>query len=312
MRKKLLIITDNKAGHENQSRALCVALGYAYDCISTRYPTRLHKALSYLCDRLGLRVHKLFTLEPAPDTYAAVVCTGSNTFYPGKLAARQRGLPVIAILYPRGYRLDFDCILAPAFDQPPNKPNILTIPVNLTATTEAFYTAGTDAFRERYQQKKAAVALIIGGPNNFATMQVAEMRRELDRFFAATANYEHWVTTSRRTPPEIEALLAHYPFDYTLLYSRDQFNPIPAFITLGARLFVTADSTGMLSEAVTHGTAPVEVLMNLVNTRSKFTRFIQQLEHQQALHVFDGTLGQANHKVSLEPLIAQLQTRLGL
>ena len=312
MKKKLLIVTDGKAGHENQSKALCLALGYEYDCIQTHYPTRIHKALSYLCDRLGLRINWLFTLESADAPYAAVVCTGSNTFYPGKLTAHRRGIPVIAILYPRGYRLNFDCILAPTFDRPPLHPAILPIPVNLTATTDAFYTTGVAAFHTRHQPKKPAVALIIGGPNGFASMSVEVMRHEINRLFVVTAGYERWVTTSRRTPPDIEAMIECYPFDYTLLYSRDRFNPVPAFVALCEKIFVTADSTGMISEAVTHGKAQVEVLMNLKRRTSKFARFIHQLEDQKSVHIFDDTLGHANHKIDLAPIIAQIKLRLAL
>jgi len=93
---------------------------------------------------------RLFTLEPTDGFYSAVVCTGSTAFYPGKVAARRRGIPVAAILYPRGYRLDFDCILAPSFDRPPSRPNLVTLPINLTSTNTAFYEAGVAAFRARH------------------------------------------------------------------------------------------------------------------------------------------------------------------
>ena len=78
MKKKLLIVTDGKAGHENQSKAFCNALGYEFDCVRTSYPTRAHKALSYLVDRLGLTLDFPFKIEPTDGYYAAVVCTGST------------------------------------------------------------------------------------------------------------------------------------------------------------------------------------------------------------------------------------------
>ncbi len=313
MKKKLLIVTDGKAGHENQSKALCSALGYEFDCVRTAYPTRFHKALSYLVDRLGLVLDYPFTIEQTDGYYAAVVCTGSTAFYPGKIAARRRGIPVAAILYPSGYKkLNFDCILAPVFDRPARYPNIVPIPVNLTSTNTAFYEAGTAAFRERHIPKKPAVAVIVGGPNAFATMSAETMKRDLDRLFAATEGRERWVTTSRRTPPAVEALIDTYPFDYKLIFSRDTFNPIPAFVTLCERLFVTADSTGMISEAVTRGTAAVEVLMNLKGTSSKFARFIQNLEQVQAVHVFDGTLGSAASKIDLAPVFERARALLRL
>ena len=311
--KKVLIVTDGKAGHENQSKAFCTALGYAFDCVRAGYPTRFHKALSYVVDRLGLVLDYPFTIEKTDGYYAAVVCTGSTAFYPGKIAARRRGIPMAAILYPGGYqKRNVDCILAPVFDRPPPYPNIVRIPVNLTSTNAAFYEAGVAAFRERHTPKKAAAALIVGGPNGFATMTAEAMKRDLDRFFAATEGRERWVTTSRRTPPEVEAVIDACPFDYKLIYSRDTFNPIPAFVSLCERLFVTADSTGMISEAVTRGQARVEVVMNLKSGSSKFARFIRNLEAEGAAHVFDGTLGDACRKIDLAPAFEQARQLLRL
>ena len=93
--------------------------------------------------------------------------------------------------------------------------------------------------------------------------------------FAGNPDAEKWVTTSRRTPPEVEAVVDSFPFDYKLVYSRDHFNPIPAFVSLAERLYVTAESTGMLSEACTFGRAEVVPLDNLVPGRHKFRRFAE-------------------------------------
>lgn len=311
MKNKLLIVTDGKAGHENQSKAFCSALGYDYDCVRAHYPTRFHKALSYLIDRLGLILDYPFKIEPTDGYYSAVVCTGSTAFYPGKIAALRRGIPVVAILHPSGYKLStFDCILAPVFDRPPQKPNIIPIAVNIASANAAFYEQGVFAFRQRHTQTKPAVALIVGGPNATSAMRADSMKNTLDSFFALTEGRERWVTTSRRTPPDVEALIDTCPFDYKLIYSRDTFNPIPAFVSLCERLFVTADSTGMISEAVTQGTSHVEILMTLKDGESKFTRFIRNLEAQNAVHLFDGTLGSANTKISLAPVFEKARAIL--
>ena len=94
---------------------------------------------------------------------------------------------------------------------------------------------------------------------------------------ALSSNYELWVTTSRRTPPEVEAVVDSFPFDYKLLYSKDHFNPIPAFVKLARTLYVTAESTGMISESCTFGTAEVRVLDNLKPGPHKFRRFVEDL-----------------------------------
>ncbi len=308
--KKILIVTDGKPGHENQSKALCEALGREFDLARVAYRHPLCKALSYAADRCALRSRRLFDAEMPPGEYDAVVCTGSTAFYPAKVIAAARGLPVCAILFPRGYRLDFDCILAPAFDNPPRRANIIPLPVNLTAVNREFYERETAAFLQRHTPAKPAAAVIIGGPNAYAALSADAMKEQLDALFRATGGMERWVTTSRRTPPEVEELVDRYPFDYKLIFSREKFNPIPAFVSLCDTLFVTADSTGMLSEAVTHGSAAVEVLMNLRGTRSKFARFIEGLTAGGCARIFDGERGRADRKIDLSTYIEQARDKL--
>ena len=282
MERKVLILTDGKAGHENQSKAFARALGYDFDLVEIHFKSAFHKALSYLFDRLG--IHSLGLFKSLPDknsNYAAVLGTGSGTFYAAKSLARKMGVKCGVVLYPRGYRIaSFDCVLAPAFDRPSPAPNVITIPVNLVASDEAFYAAGTEAFRARYTpSEKPAVAVIVGGPNKCSTMSADWMKAQLERIFADTPDAEHWVTTSRRTPPEVEAVVDSFPFDYKLLYSKDHFYPIPAFVKLARTLYVTAESTGMISESCTFGTAEVRVLDNLKPGPHKFRRFVEDLAH---------------------------------
>ena len=308
--KKILIVTDGKAGHENQSKALCDALGREYELAPVSYSTRLHKAFSYAADRMGILSRRLFTIAVPDGDFDAVVCTGSTAFYPGKVIAREKKIPVCAVLFPGGYRLDFDCILAPAFDTLPQAETIIPLPVNLTSVNEEFYQNAILAFRERHTPVKGSVAVIVGGPNSFATMSVPMMRRQLDAIFAATEGRERWVTTSRRTPEDIERLIDEYNFDYKLIFSREKFNPIPAFVMLCDQIFVTADSTGMISEAVTRGRATVEVLMNLSGSRSKFARFVEGLVEQGYVHIFDGSAGEAKRKIDLSEPVERVRKLL--
>ena len=290
MERRVLILTDGKAGHENQTKAFARALGCDFDLVEIHFKSAFHKALSYLFDHLGIHTLSLFTNHKPRTTnhaYAAVLGTGSGTFYAVKSLARKLGVKCGVVLYPRGYRIaSFDCVLAPAFDRPHPAPNVVTVPVNLVASDEAFYAAGTEAFRARYTpSEKPAVAVIVGGPNKCSTMSADWMRTQLEQIFAKykpypttqPPNYELWVTTSRRTPPEVETVVDSFPFDYKLLYSKDHFNPIPAFVKLARTLYVTAESTGMISESCTFGTAEVRVLDNLNPGPHKFRRFVEDL-----------------------------------
>ena len=282
---KALILTDGKAGHENQSKAFARAIGCEFDLVPVAFKSKFAKTLSYILDNLGIHTPRLFNCQLPPANYQLIIGTGSGTFYAAKTLAKRLGIPCGVVLYPRGYRIStFDCILAPAFDSPKPASNVIPIPVNLVAADADFYAAGVKAFRERHPETgRPAIAVIVGGPNKCSTMTPEWMRKQLDSIFAdlrtksgdSTIQPEFWVTTSRRTPPEVEAVVDSFPFDYKLLYSKDHFNPIPAFVSLASHLYVTAESTGMLSEACSFGTAEVHVMDNLKPGPHKFRRFAE-------------------------------------
>ena len=303
---KILILTDGKAGHENQSKAFVRALGCEFDLVEVHFKSKFHKALSYLLDRVGCRhlelLEGLEKLDYASGSYAAVIGTGSGTFYAAKAMAKKLGVKCGVVLYPRGYDIaSFDCVLAPAFDRPKSAANVIEIPANLVANDEAFYEKGVAAFRER-TSVVPEIAVIVGGPNKCSTMTADWMTARLDEIFKLPGAKA--VTTSRRTPPEVEAVVDSYPWDYKLLYSKDHFNPIPAFVKLAKRLYVTAESTGMISESCTFGTAEVIALDNLNPGPHKFRRFVEGL--RKAGYV-DG-----NKKVDLSKQFARARTLMGI
>ena len=291
MKNKAIILTDGKAGHENQSKAFARALGLDFELVPVKFKSPFHKALSYLFDRLGIRTVGLLqgldglSAEPPnhpttqPPNHLTIIGTGSGTFYAAKALARRIGAKCGVVLYPRGYDLaSFDCILAPSFDNPAKRSNVVEILANLVANDAAFYEKGVAAFSERHSgPTDNLVGVIVGGPNKCSTMTAEWTKARLDEIFAANKGAQLCVTTSRRTPADVEAVVDSYPWDYKLLYSRDHFNPIPAFVKLAKRLYVTAESTGMLSEACTFGSAEVVALDNLNPGPHKFRRFVENL-----------------------------------
>ena len=305
-----IILTDGKAGHENQSKAFARALGLDCQLVPVRFKSQLHKALSYLFDWMGISTLSLLHSPTPPlphsSTSPLIIGTGSGTFFAAKAVARRLGVKCGVVLYPRGYRLStFDCILAPSFDNPAKLPNVIEIPANLVANDVAFYEKGVAAFRERYfGVTDNLVGVIVGGPNKCSTMTADWMKARLDEIFAANAGAQLCVTTSRRTPAEVESLVDSYPWAYKLIYSKDHFNPIPAFVQLAKRLYVTAESTGMLSEACTFGTAEVVALDNLKPGPHKFRRFLENLRR-------DGYVD-GRRKIDLSAQFASAKAMMGL
>ena len=310
---KALILTDGKPGHENQSLALCRHLGLEFEMATVSYPWKLAKGLSYLFDRLSLYTDRIFQIDDCQLTignYDLLVSTGSTTFYPNKVIARKLGIPNVAILCPKGYRTNFSTILCPAYDHPPKKENIVELPLNLCAADETFFAEKAEEFTTKHAPQRAPVGVIIGGSNAVSEIDATALKTQLDEMFRRTKNCEHWVTTSRRTSTEVEALIDSMPFDYRLINSRDSYNPVPAFIQLCDRLFVTSDSASMISECASFGSAKVEVLMNRqLKSPNKFEELIQGLEKLNAVHLFDGNLGNADQKIDLKPILREAITR---
>ena len=289
---KAIILTDGKAGHENQSKAFARALGLDFVLVPVKFKSRFAKAMSYFLDRMGILTVRLLdgvcrlTTQPPnhlttqPPNHLTIIGTGSGTFYAAKALAKKLGAKCGVVLYPRGYDLaSFDCILAPTFDNPAKRANVVEIPANLVANDAAFYEKGVAAFRERYSgAADNLVGVIVGGSNKCSTMSVEWMKARLDEIFAAWA--------------------------YKLIYSRDHFNPIPAFVQLAKRLYVTAESTGMLSEACTFGTAEVVALDNLKPGPHKFRRFVENLRR--------GGYVDGSRKVDLSAEFARARALMGL
>lgn len=305
---KAIILTDGKAGHENQSMALARALGVDYEIVGVKFKSKIAKALSYFFDFANVKSKSLFSLSGnirLKEGVDVVIGTGSGTFYAAKIVSKILSRPSAVVLYPRGYRISgFSCVLAPAFDRPEKAPNVIEIPANLVANDEAFYNAGVENFLSRYTPKGDAVAVIVGGPNKCSGMSAEWMRRMLEKVFEENKGKEFWVTTSRRTPEDVEKVIDSFPFDYKLIYSRDKFNPIPAFVRLAKKLYVTAESTGMLSESCTFGSAEVEVLDNLNPGNHKFRLFVEMLKE-------GGYIG-SSRKIDLTEITAKVKSLLAI
>ena len=103
---RALILTDGKAGHENQSKAFARAMGCDFDLLRIDFRSKFAKAASYALDWMGILSLKPFVdFRVPPSRYDIVVGTGSGTFYAAKAVAKMLGARSAVVLYPRGYRI---------------------------------------------------------------------------------------------------------------------------------------------------------------------------------------------------------------
>ena len=291
----VLILSDDRMGHLNQSLAFVKYVDASYDVVSVKFRYKWYKALSYILDKIGIYTEKLFDIQ-IDKKYNMVVGTGSTTSYATKVLAKKMHAKSVAMMLPRGYRYDFDIIFAQSHDNPPKQENIIEIPANFSYVEP----------RGLYQSGKQSIGIVIGGDNKHFTMDRAKLKVQLDFIKQYYEAYEVAITTSPRTSEEIESLIASYGFDYEVIFSRNPINPIPDLLDQCEIVCITGDSTSMISEAISYGRSNVVVLPLESKEENKFTRFIETLEKEGYLHIFNGNIKNKNKKIDFKTYLKEV------
>lgn len=286
-----LILSDKRAGHLNQSIAFAKHSQANYDIIHVAFTSKFAKILSYFFDFMRLYTNTLFKLDkPVNRSYDAIISAGSNTYYAAKTLAKTHGFKSITMMLPKGYRYDFDTIFAQAHDNPPSRNNIIALPANFSFTEPKRY----------FTPSKKAVGIIIGGDNSVLKMHTQTLKLQLDFIVKHFHNYDIALTTSPRTSHAIEELTQSYAFAYKVIFSQNPINPIGDFLHHCELVFITMDSTSMISEAISYGSSFIEVLPLTDTHDSKFYTMSQSLEKEGYLHIFNNTVALNNRKINFE------------
>jgi mitochondrial fission protein ELM1 len=295
---KALILSDGKPGHLNQSIAFARQLGSAYEVVEVAFASRPAKALSYLLDRLGIYRRSLFDVGSVTQGFSLIVSAGSGTYYANKTLGRAFGLKSVAIMLPRGYRYDFDLIIAQSHDNPPVRANLLEVPINLAYVEPKG--------NLKVQPGECYVSIIVGGDSAQGSLEPRQVKEQIVQIRKLFPQHKLWMTTSRRTSEKVEQVLRTFDFDWGLYYSEQQLNPIADFLEHSDYVFITADSTSMISEAVSYGQANIELLplCGERKTREKTRAMVVALTERSCLHVFDGSVAAAHCKIRLDEMLS--------
>jgi len=285
--KHVLILSDGRMGHLNQSIAFAKTMAYSYDILDVKFKNKFCKVLSYVFDTVSIYSKYLLDVGVVKK-YTMVIGTGSNTYYATKVMAETMGVKSVVMMLPKGYRLNFDFIFAQSHDNPPKQKNIIEIPANFS------YVEPKGVY---VKTKKQSIGVVIGGDNSIFKMSEKSLSKQLDFIKAYYKGYALAITTSPRTSSEVERLVASYDFEYEVIFSKKPINPIPDFLEQCETVFITADSTSMISEAISYGNANVVVLPLEYTQENKFTRFTDALAKEGYLHIFDGTIENKNKKI---------------
>jgi len=297
--KQILILSDGRIGHVNQSIAFANYLGYSYNIVELIPKYRWSKALTYLFDKIGVKTDILFyPVVLDKQAYSLVVGTGSLTYYMVKVLSHRLQAKSVTMMFPKSYNYNgFDIIFSQQHDAVSSEVNIINIPANFAYVKP----------QRLYRAKKKSVGIVIGGDNKVFTMTKETLKMQLDAILKYYNGYEIAITTSPRTSKAIEKLIQSYHFDYEVIFSYEPVNPIPDFLDQCECVCITGDSTSMISEAISYGDANIIVLPLKSKKRNKFERFVHNLAKEGYVHIFDGNIEHRNKKIDFSTYVEGLR-----
>ena len=286
------ILSDGKAGHENQSLGLAEALGRRSQVLrlSVKVPWRWLPPALWLAP---LRAVRFQTSAPAPPWPELVIACG-RTPAPVAAALRRASGGASFVVQIQDAKLPaegFDLVVVPEHDRLRGD-NVLTSRGALTRVTPERLAAAAERFGPRYAAlARPRVAVLIGGSSR-AYRMTEDRARTLGEQLATLARRDGaglMVTLSRRTPPAAaEALKSALAGSGAAIWDGGGENPYFGLLALADHLVVTGDSVSMACEAA--GTGKPLHIAALDGGSPKFTRFHESLRQTGIARPFTGRL----------------------
>ncbi len=267
MQPLIWALTDGRPGNDNQVIAVAAALGeYENHQIEFSPSAGLPNFLLGTSD-LGI-ITKLDA--PWPNI---VIAAGRKLSRVARIIKKEspqnNKTKIIQLMWPGYGASDFDIIFTPEHDNLKPRKNVIATngPPNLM--TPQLLKASAEKWQARIPiDEKPAIAVLIG---NISEDEVKKLASDLN----STTGYL-MITTSRRTPPNIIAILKDRLTRERYLYewAPNAENPYLGFVALADFIIVTEDSISMMSECVTSG-KPTYIFP--VDVPEKHKRFSQSL-----------------------------------
>lgn len=306
-RARAWIVTDGKAGDENQCLGIAETLGLAFETrrIAPRPPFGWMAPWGPVDpgDRPGRARGALS--GPLPD----ILIASGRRAVPYLRAVREAsgGRTFTAFLKdPRTGPQTANFVWVPDYDdlRAENVFTTLTAPHQVSAARLAAARARPDPRLAPLPWPR--IAVLIGGDSRHLTYRNADMRRLVrDLTKLSEGGCSLMLTVSRRTPPALrDALQALVAAKGGFFWDGTGENPYIAMLALAEAIVVTSDSANMVGEAVSTG-APV-LLFDLPKTYIRHRRLFAGLAMAGALKPFIGRLETLRYgPLDATPAIAQ-------
>lgn len=301
------IVTDGKAGDENQCIGIAETLGLSFELrhVAGRAPFAWLSPWGPVDPRDAPGRPGGALAGPLPDL---LIASGRRAV-PALRAVRRAsgGRTFTAFMKdPRTGARSADFIWLPDYDDL-RGPNVLTTPTPPhRVTPERLAAARAEPDRRLAALPQPRVAVLVGGDSRhlrFGKDDVARLLANLRRLSEDGASL--MLTVSRRTTPALRSALQALAVERQgFLWDGRGDNPYVAMLALADAVVVTSDSANMVGESVCTG-APV-LLFDLPGTYGRHQRFFAGLAQAGALVPFTGRLETVHYApIDATPGIAQ-------
>lgn len=314
--KSIIILTDKKPGHENQSKALMNVFdtiaaqeGYALKKIycEVSYRSAFHRMLlhffapcvaPHIRGRLGLLRFflKADSFDCLKHEYADIVVQcGSSTAPVAQLLQHENMAKIISIMKPP-FPYDhcaYNLVILPKHDSFKNKKQkTVRLSTALSVTDKSVLERSGAHVRERFRiPEKKIISVLIGGDSKNYVFDFTWTQKTLDALCALAESEDALllVTTSRRTRPNIiemvKARLSEYERCPLLVIPTEENieDVVYGMLGLADAIFVTEDSVSMISESVHTGTHVFVLQMARTGLSKKHNSFQKNLIADKAI-----------------------------
>lgn len=288
--KKVLILSDGKMGHQNQSVRLAERMGCTdYDILKLDR-RKFGKPLSFLSPIYIVKNLGQLKRQIKDNNYDIVIGIGSVPRLAMVTLKKQNpNLKTICIMDPKRNYKSYDVVAVPNHDLVKYKgDNLISFTGSLSYFTKQDLDVAREEFKDQFSSliKKPLVGLIIGGDSKGYDFTMLKARDLLDKAFILSNKLgsKIYATTSRRTA-EKQADYLKYKLEKTdnHIYTLQGPNPYRAIMGYSSILIVTPETVSMLTESC--ATDALVLIADRKGVKSKRIQFfIQELIDKGMLH----------------------------
>ena len=300
----ILIIKDDKPGHYNQTEGLLLSLKNIYPNSNIEYIDveikskisrkflrfLLNKFTSFFTNTFNLKYLSLFFKKynlplKKPDI---IISTGGNTANLNAWLSKAYTSKNILNGALRGLKEELFFCITTVIDLGYKNQLILDVAPSII-NEDSLKVKSKDFLKiNNFDKKVTHYSLLIGGDGSGYKYD-EEFYNKLILFVKKTSkekNIKWLITTSRRTPIDIENKLEKELLDYCtyfVLFNKKEEKVLLPFFGLSKFIFVTEESASMISEAIT-SLKPVFTISNNLNTdNTNYNRILEKFENEKKI-----------------------------